>query len=261
MFFFALHQLFKSMKLQSFDRPAETDVVLYGIDPPLLWPTYWASTSILHYIDPLTNPIILHSFHMVEPSSILSFNIFVNQHNCLILAFGALSILLIPSKPLEVFHLYILILNISFHIIVSLPCIRTGMSNDWCKTIAHSSCKPLALTKDLIEPATFLPHATFLRHYASSALDSSKTHPKYLNSDTCSTRIPSTQTSHSNPSSPPNTITLLLSALTFKPPLLNASLSLPTRHTKPNHLLQEARQYPSLLIPLPLLSLSLSLSH
>ena len=67
-----------------------------------------------------------------------------------------------------------------------------------------------ALTRDLIAPATFLQLTTLL-HSAPSVPDSSKTDHKYLNSKTCSKHIPSTQKSHSNPSSPPKT-TLLLPA-------------------------------------------------
>ena len=54
-----------------------------------------------------------------------------------------------------------------------------------------------------------LPLPNVLLHYASSVPDSSKKHPKYLNSETCSKLISSTQTSHSNPSYPPNTITTI----------------------------------------------------
>ena len=50
----------------------------------------------------------------------------------------------------------------------------------------------LALTRDLIAPAILLPFASFLRQSSSSVLDSSKTHPKYLNYDTGSNLIPST---------------------------------------------------------------------
>ena len=62
----------------------------------------------------------------------------------------------------------------------------------------------------------------------SSVPDSSKTHPKYLNSDTCSSCIPSTQTSHFNPSSPPYTITLLLPALTFRSLFIHTLTKRPT---------------------------------
>ena len=93
------------------------------------------------------------------------------------------------------------------HIIVSLPYIRTGTSNDPCKTLAHSCCKLLALTRYIIAPASLLPLPTFLLLFASSVSDSSRTHPKYLNSETCSKSIPSTQTSHYNPPPlPPNNI-------------------------------------------------------
>ena len=57
--------------------------------------------------------------------------------------------------------------------------------------------KPLVLTRDLISLATLPPLATFLLQSASYVPDSSKTHLKYLNSETSSKRIPSTQTSHS----------------------------------------------------------------
>ena len=141
------------------------------------------------------------------------------------------------------------------HIIVSLLYVRTGTSNDSC-------CRLLALTRDLIAPATFLPLATFLLHSASSIPDSSKTHPNYLNSERCSKRIPSTQTSHSNVSSPPNTKNLDLTCIDFH-------TSYPTHLSKASHhrpqvslrlttqnqviCLQEARQSPlSSLFPIPI---------
>ena len=122
-------------------------------------------------------------------------------------------LLLIPSKP-QVVHLYSpnprALLLLPYHCLSIY--LKKGSSND--------SCKLLALTRDLIAPSTLLPLATFLLHSASSVSDSSKTHPKYLNSKTCSKHIPSTQTSLYNPSSPPNIITLLLPVLTFRPLLL-----------------------------------------
>ena len=91
----------------------------------------------------------------------------------------------------EVVHLYSphpRSLSFSFHIIVSLPYITTGMSSLMqdpstlklqTPTINHgpnSNCNPP-------------PLATLLRH---SVPDSSKTQLKYLNYDICSNSIPST---------------------------------------------------------------------
>ena len=109
--------------------------------------------------------------------------------------------------------------------------------------LAHSSCKPLALTKDLIAPAFLLQLATFLQHTASSLPDSSKMQHKYLNSDTHSNHFPSTRTSDSNPSSQFSNITFILPASTFRPLLLHTSTKSPTtalrssstHHTKPSH--------------------------
>ena len=47
------------------------------------------------------------------------------------------------SKPLRLSICTALILDLSFHNIVLLPCIRTATRNDSCKTLAQSSCKPL----------------------------------------------------------------------------------------------------------------------
>ena len=158
--------------------------VFHGINPPLPWSTHWSTTNTLSNIYPLSNSVVLHCFHMADrktPSSIL-----LSLHNSLICAFWTLSILLISSKPLRLSICMALILELSFsfHIIVLLSYIRTGMSNDSCKILAPS---------------------TFLLHSVSSIPDSSKIYSKYLNSDTCSNHIQSTQTSHSNPSSPPTT--------------------------------------------------------
>ena len=59
-----------------------------------------------------------------------------------------LSILLIPSNPLRLSICTALFQDLSFyfHNIISLPYIRRGTSNVWCKTQANSSCKSLALT-------------------------------------------------------------------------------------------------------------------
>ena len=96
--------------------------------------------------------------------------------------------------------------------------------------------------------ATHLPFATYLRHSATSVPDSSKALPKYLNSNTCSNRAPSTPTRISTPISPPLLIPARSSfVLTFRPQR-NASPSpsgLPsTRHTKPSHLHARGRQSP-----------------
>ena len=69
---------------------------------------------------------------------------------------------------------------------------------------------------------------------SSSVPDSFKTYPKYLNSDTYSNRAPSTRISHPNPFSPPNTITLLLSALISKPLFLHTSTKRPTITFRPS---------------------------
>ena len=106
------------------------------------------------------------------PSSILSPTHFYTLHNSLIREFWTISILLIPSKPLRLPICPALIVDLSFsiHSIVSLPYIRTGISNVSCKTQAHSICKSLTLTRDLMAPATFLPLTTFLLHSAPSVL-------------------------------------------------------------------------------------------
>ena len=90
-------------------------------------------------------------------------------------------------------------LSFSLHIIVSLPYISTGTSNYSFKILSHFSCKPIALTKDLLAPATLLSLSSFLWHSLISNWCSK--HHKHFNSDTCSNWISSTQTSHSNPSS------------------------------------------------------------
>ena len=56
--------------------------------------------------------------------------------------------------------------------------------------------------------------------FGPSMSDSSSTHPKYLEFETCSSHIPLTNTSNTDPSSPFNTIVFLLSALTFRDLLL-----------------------------------------
>ena len=63
--------------------------------------------------------------------------------------------------------------------------------------------------------ATYFPQATF--HSSTLGIICIQNTPQYLNSDTCSSPALSTRISHPNPSSPLNTITLLLSPLSFKP--------------------------------------------
>ena len=102
---------------------------------------------------------------MVEPPENTFISPFVYPQNSLIRAFRTLFIFLIPSKPLRLSLCTALILDLSsFHIIVSLPYIGTGTRNFSCKTLVHSSYKPLALDRGLIEPATLLPLTTFLPH-------------------------------------------------------------------------------------------------
>ena len=75
----------------------------------------------------------------------------------------------------------------------------------------------LVLTRDRITLATFLWHS------APSLPDLSTTHPKYIGYETCSNHVQSRKISHTDPSSPPNTITLLLTPLTFRTLLLHTS--------------------------------------
>ena len=94
-------------------------------------------TSIHSYIDPLSNPVILHTLHMAEPSENTFINfVILTPHNCLIHAFTTLCILLILSKPLKFSICIALILDLYFsiHIIVSLPYVRKGTRNYSCKT-------------------------------------------------------------------------------------------------------------------------------
>ena len=81
----------------------------------------------------------------------------------LIWAFWTLSILPIPTKPLEDIHLYSPnprpLLLLSYHSF-SLPYVRTVMNSFSCKTLAHSICKHLILTchcwKHLLLPSSQL---------------------------------------------------------------------------------------------------------
>ena len=93
--------------------------------------------------------------------------------------------------------------------------------------------------------------------------NSSKTHPKYLNSETCSKSIPFTQTSHCNPFSPPCSYLHWLSDLFSYTPQQTIPPSPsgipPTHHTKPSHL-HTRGQAISTLFPPPKISLPSSLS-
>ena len=51
--------------------------VLHGINPPLPWPPNWATASTLPYIDPLSNPVILHCLHMTELLESTFINLFI----------------------------------------------------------------------------------------------------------------------------------------------------------------------------------------
>ena len=98
--------------------------------------TFFIADLLTNYIYPFSNPIILYSLHMAEPLEITIINPFVTLYNFIICIFRTLSILLIPSKPLSLSIYTALILDLSFfHIFVSLPYIRTGMSNVSCKIL------------------------------------------------------------------------------------------------------------------------------
>ena len=95
-------------------------------------------------------------------------------------------IILLGNKPLSFFTCTTLILDLSFSLhIVSLLYNRTGMSITSWSTLTHLSYRLLALTRDLMAPATFLTLTTFLQYLATSVPDLSKTNLKYLNYDTC----------------------------------------------------------------------------
>ena len=92
------------------------------------------------------------------PSSILSFIPFFTQHYLFIRAFGTSFILLIATKPLRL-SLYtslIIYLFFPFHIIASLPYIRTGSQ---CPIQDPSALKRQIPSINLgpITPATLLP--------------------------------------------------------------------------------------------------------
>ena len=122
---------------------------------------------------------------MSEPSKNMLFNPYLN---C---TFDPLFIHLIPNKLLRFSICKTQIPDLSFlHIIISLPCRRTGMSNASCSTLAHTSCRLLAFPRDLIASGTFLPLSTFLQHCTMSLINLKR--PKYLNYDTYSNCISST---------------------------------------------------------------------
>ena len=105
----------------------------------------------------------------------------------------------------EVVHLYSL--NFSSSHIILILYIRSGMSN--------ASCRSMMLIKDLIL-LQLLPLNIFLLHCITFTWFIQYM-AKYLNIDTCSYHISSTRTSYSKHTFPFNTITLFLSALTFRP--------------------------------------------
>ena len=107
-----------------------------------------------------------------------------------------------------------------FNLIVSLPYIRINTSNDLFKT------STLKLQTPNINQSTCNPHPT--HHLSTELYLICPKHPKYFNSDTCSNHNPSTQTLKTSPSSPLNTITLLLPALTFRPLLVHITTKHPT---------------------------------
>ena len=87
-----------------------------------------ATTSIVPYKDPLSYPVIFHSLHLAEPPE-NTLTLFITLHNSLIHAFRTLSILMIPSKPLRlsIYTAPMLDFFFTFHSIVSLPYVRTGI--------------------------------------------------------------------------------------------------------------------------------------
>ena len=90
---------------------------------------------------------------------------------------------------------------------------------------------PYCLMQD---PGTLKLQTLFIKQGPNSTCNfpfynnSSKTDKKYLNSDANSNHTPSIWISHSNPSSPSDTITLLLTALTSPPLLLHTYMKCPT---------------------------------
>ena len=138
--------------------------------------TYWATTCTLPYIRRLGKPIIPHSLHMAE-ASILSSTPFVTAHNSLIRILRTAT-----QQTSQVIHLYspnprpLTTIHRNRHkqCLMQNPCtleLRTPTINQW-----PDSNWSLHQTRHL---------PTTLR---KSATDSSKTHPKHQNSDTCTNR-------------------------------------------------------------------------
>ena len=95
-------------------------VVLHSINPPLPIPNHWVTTSSPSYKDPLTNPVILHSFHMTKLSENTFINLFIHGQT-LSLRTTALFMhsrfYLFSWYPADLLRLYIctaLILDLSF---------------------------------------------------------------------------------------------------------------------------------------------------
>ena len=115
-------------------------------------------------------------------SLVLSFTHFATPHSSVIRTFGTSSILLIRSKPLEVVHLR----NPNSRLILFSPyhCL-TAMQQDRHEQFLMQTS---SINQGLMAPTTFHPTATFLQHCSIC----NKTHPKYLNSDTCSNHASNT---------------------------------------------------------------------
>ena len=118
-----------------------------------------ADTTSILFLIPSFSILSIWSNHRRTLSSILSSTLFVTPLNYFIHGFRILFILLIPSKLLKLFICTALILDLSFHSIVSLPYIRAGISNVSWKTLTYSNCKSLSLIRDLMAPAAFLLHS------------------------------------------------------------------------------------------------------
>ena len=69
--------LFSLLALTS--KPLFSKQPFKDINLPLLQTTHWMSTSILPYIDLLSNPVIFHSLHMAEPSKNTFINLFIHN--------------------------------------------------------------------------------------------------------------------------------------------------------------------------------------
>ena len=121
---------------------------------------------------------------------------------------------------------------------VSLLYKKTGKSKVSWSTLACSRCKLPVLTKsDNIW--NFLSTSHFPVTCCTICADSSNSHLMYLNSEKCYNCIPPTKTSYIYPSSllPPNTTTLVLFALTFKPFSLHISTKYPTNTFRSSYVL------------------------